>query len=462
MSASFGGKARTTLLTLCAPLLFEGMSLSSINVQLAAIRRDLGLPDSQLQMVAGAFLATYAGFLLLGGRLGDRWGRRRVFLIGVTIFGSASLGAALAWDGWSLIAARACQGVGAAVTAPAAVALIVAAFPLGAARGWALGVLSAMGAVGFSLGVVAGGVLTELLGWRGTFVCYLPLALVTVLVGAFVLRGPGEPSRAATTVAWIPALLITTGLILAVYGLGRIGAASAAGVLGPLGVGALLFVTFAFTQVRDREPLLPRTLLGNPRLTAAGCALAGTFAGITGAMFVTGIHLQDGHGYSPAAAGFAFLPQGIAVACCSPVAGRLAHRYSAQRLLLGGLLTVSAGLFLYIGVERGGYLTHMAPAAILVGAGIAACYPAAVMLASAAAAEGEQATASGILTTYQQAGSALGIAVATAIQAIGPSRNWFGPAALWGCFAFSIAALIGCAVLLAASATRRSRVVVPL
>lgn len=172
----FDGAAWTRLLLLCTAVLFEGMSLSGINVQLAEIQHDLRLQPDQLQLVASAFLTTYAGFLLLGGRCADQWGRRRVFLFGVAIFGTGSLGAALARDALQIIAARAIQGVGSAITAPAAVALIVAEFPVGAARDRALGVFSAMGAAGFSAGVVAVGLVTNGPGWRWAFGLYVPLS----------------------------------------------------------------------------------------------------------------------------------------------------------------------------------------------------------------------------------------------------------------------------------------------
>jgi MFS family permease len=184
----FCGSAWLRLLLLCAAILFEGMSLSGINVQLAEIQRELGLLPDQLQMVASAFLTTYASFLLVGGRSADRWGSRRVFLFGIAVFGTGSLGATLASNALQIIAARAVQGAGAATTAPAAVALITAEFPAGAARNRALGVFSAMGAAGFSLGVIAVGLVTNGPGWRWAFGLYVPLS---AMVLAIAPRVPG-------------------------------------------------------------------------------------------------------------------------------------------------------------------------------------------------------------------------------------------------------------------------------
>ncbi|MFD5483295.1 MFS transporter [Streptomyces hawaiiensis] len=445
---TFDRRAWTTLLVLCTAVLFEGMSLSGINVQLADIRADLALGPDQLQLVAGAFLVAYAGLLLAGGTCADRWGGRRVFLAGVAVFGAGSLGAALAQDALPLVAARAVQGAGAAITAPAAVSLIVANFPEGAPRNRALGVFSAMGAAGFSLGVVTSGLLTEVFGWQGGFVLYVPLTVLVLVIGSRVLRvdeAMNAPRR--RPLPYGSALLATGGLAALIHGVGRVGSATSAEVTAFAGAGLLAILAFLAVQWRSRSPLLPLSLVADRRMAAACVALGGAFAGITGAMFLVATDLQDRQGYSALAAGLAFLPQGIAVGVLSTPSARLADRRPPTLLLLSGLAVITVGQLLYTTVWSGSYITHLLPAALLVGAGIAVAYPAAVMLASAAARE-NQGTASGALVTCQQAGGALGVAAVTGIQSTASGVFLTGPLSLWACFGFAALALLVCSALL--------------
>ncbi|CAL9366898.1 putative MFS-type transporter EfpA [Streptomyces sp. enrichment culture] len=444
----FDARAWTKLLVLCTAVLFEGMSLSSINVQLAGIQRSLDLRPDQLQLVASSFLTMYAALLLAGGKCADQWGHRRMFLTGVGIFGIGSLGAALSQEAVLLITARAVQGVGAAITAPAAVALIVRGFPEGAARNRALGVFSAMGAAGFSLGVVIGGLLTQGVGWRGAFLLYVPLGLAVLATSVRVLERETDTRTPQSRMPWLPALLITGGLVAVVYAVGRVGTGSLAEIALSAAVGTGGVITFLIVQAKAPVPLLPLSLITNRRMAAACLALAGAFAAITGALFLVATELQEHKGYSALTAGLAFLPQGLAVGLLSTPAARMANRRPASRLLLVGLAVITAGQLLYTTVEHGSYATHLLPAALLVGTGIAVAYPAAVMLASAAASLDDQGTASGFLVTCQQAGGAIGVAAVTGIQSIAPGTFWTGPYSLWGCFTFAAASLLGCLLLL--------------
>ncbi len=449
----FDGNAWIRLLLLCTAILFEGMSLSGINVQLAEIQRDLRLLPDQVQLVASAFLITYAGLLLVGGRCADRWGRLRVFLLGVGVFGTGSLGAALAADAVQMVVARALQGAGAALTAPAAVALIVGEFPAGPARNRALGVFSAMGAVGFSLGVTVGGLITSGMGWRWAFGLYVPLSAAVLVTAPRFLAFDRPEERGS--VAWGPALLVTTGLVTLVYAVGRGGTAKPGEVIALLGTGLSLVTVFLLVQSRAAQPLLPLPLLADHRIAAASLALAGAFAGVSGAMFLISLALQKHHGYSPLSAGLAFLPQGLAVGLLSAPAARLATRWRSTRILLAGLLVLVLGQLLYTRAIGGGYTDRLLPATLLVGAGIAGIYPAATMMTAAAARTHEQGVASGVLTTCQQAGGALGVAVAGAIQS-GARANDGDIVGLWVCAAFTAAALAGCAGLLLGHAAARA------
>ncbi|MCT9081067.1 MFS transporter [Streptomyces fulvoviolaceus] len=429
------------LLVLCAAVLFEGMSLSGISIQLADIQRDLELPADRLQLVASAFLATYAGFLPAGGRFADRWGRRRMFRTGVAVFGAGSLAAALAQESLLLVVARAVQGLGAAATAPAAVALIVTAFPEGAARNRALGVFSAMGAAGFSLGVVLGGLLTAGTGWRGGFLLYVPLSLLVLVLARRLPADSGHAAPGERT-GWAQPALLVAGLITTVYAVGRVGSGSIPAVAAVAAAGVSALVVFAIVQSRSRRPLLPPGLATDRRMLAASIGLGGGFAAVTGAMFLVATALQDERGWSALDTGLGFLPQGLAVAALSTAAAGLANGRPPARPLLAGLAVLALGQLLYVTAPTGAYLTGLLPAALLVGAGIALAYPAAALLASAAATARDQGAASGLLTTCQQAGSALGVAAVTALESSAAGSG------LWGCFGCALVACAGCALLL--------------
>lgn len=335
-AARFDRRAWTRLLVLCTAVLFEGMSMSSINVQLPSIQRELRLSPDALQLVASSFLAAYAGLLLLGGKCADRWGHRPMFLAGVAIFSAGSLAAALSRSAALLIAARGVQGAGAAATAPAALALVISGFPEGAPRNKALGVFSAMGAVGFSLGVVSSGLLTQETGWRAAFLMYVPLGLLVLGIGARTLGPSSQSGTHRGPVPWLSGALVTGGLTGVVWAGGLVGTGSAAEVTAAGSIGLAAIALFAVLQARHRAPLLPLSLLADRRMAAAGLALGGAFAGVMGAMLLVATDLQSRDGYSALATGLAFLPQGLAVGLLSAPAARLVNRGPAHQLLLRG------------------------------------------------------------------------------------------------------------------------------
>ncbi|KDN24048.1 hypothetical protein DV20_01265 [Amycolatopsis rifamycinica] len=436
----FGVAAWGRLIALCSALLFEGMSLSGINVQTADIGNALHLAPDTLQLVASAFLTSYAGFLLLGGRWTDAFGARRIFLWGVTVFGLGSLGAALAQNAVEIISARCVQGIGSALTAPAAVALIVHAFPEGRPRSRALGVFGAMGAVGFSLGLVMSGLLTEVFNWRWVFATYVPLTAVVVLAVALLI---GPAPRSAIRAGWPPAVLGTAGLLLTVYEVGRIGTAPAIELVVVIAAGIVLLAAFLRLQARSAHPLLPLRILLDRRMLLASVGLGGMFAAIGGAMFVVGTELQQAGGHTAFDVGLSFLPQGITVSIISLFSGRLMNKLTPSVTVVASLTALAAGMVLYTQVLTGAYLAVFLPACVLVGTSIAAMYPAALTLAGNSATAQEQGTASGLLITAQQAGGALGVAAATGAQTLAGSVS----AAMWTTTAIAALALIGCAAL---------------
>ncbi|PWB82712.1 MAG: hypothetical protein C3F11_10410 [Methylocystaceae bacterium] len=443
----FSNRQWIRLLLLCTAILFEGMSLSSINVQLAHLQRDIVLREDQLSLVSSVFFIAYAGLLLVSGRCADQWGSRRMFMSGIALFGLGSLGSGLAEDAAQLIASRALQGVGAAINAPASFALIVAEFPAGPARNRAIGIFSAMGAVGFSSGLALGGFFTAWFGWRSAFYLYVPLSVLVLAAAPFLL---GDSDRFVKgRIAWLQALVVTSGLVMVVYAISRFESARPF-VAFTIGVaGAFLVGAFFLIQARVHDPLIPLPLLADSRVMGASVALAGAFAAVTGAMFSTAISIQNDYGYSPSDAGLIFLPQGLAVGLLSTHAARLADRRSPIQVLLFGLVVVASGQVLYVLSAAIGYADRLLPGVLLVGAGIAAAYPAAVMLASAAAGPDEQGVVSGILVTSQQFGSAFGAPVATLSGTLLLSaRGGENLAGLWSCVGLAMLTVVISAILL--------------
>ncbi len=304
---------------MCTALLLEGMSLSSTNIQLPAIQRDLGLSDSSLSLVVAAFLASFAGLLMLGGQCADAFGRRRVFIAGVGLFGAASILAGAADGAVQLVTARALQGLGAALSLPAAVSIITNTFEEGRPRDQALAVYSATGAAGFGLGLLAAGASTELLDWRWGFWVYVPCALAAV-IGA-VTSVPAHRPESRTSPPWGSSLLIAWTLVAVIAAaamaqnrLWGLSLATAATALVP----AAWFLTL---QRRGASPPLPRDVVSaRPVLIGVG-SLALGFGTVTSSLFLAGTGLQEDLATALSSPGSRFSRRGP-WSCCCPRSGR--------------------------------------------------------------------------------------------------------------------------------------------
>jgi MFS family permease len=423
---------RTTII--CSALLLEGMSSSSINVQVSAIREDLGLGSALLQLVVGAFLIAYAGLLPAAGRLVDAWSRRGVFLLGVALFGVGCAVCGVAPSGWSLVLGRFIQGAGAALSAPAALALITTGLPAGRRRNRALGLYAGMGAIGFSLGLVLPGFLVAELGWRASFLAFLPLVAVVILF-TWTVRTTPEPT--AERVDLFGAVLLTAVMMLAVSGIGSIGSAPGWVVASQIAAAAAL----ALVVARRKGPAtISAEVLGSRRVLAATVALAAVFAGIVTSMYIAALALQL-RGSDAFAVGLALVPQSLANGAMSLAGARLVTRFRAHRVLAGGMLLLVAGL-VYLGAGfHLPYAVGMLPAIVVIGTAVAMCYPAASIAAIDATPARLHGTAAGFLTTGQNLGGALGVAVATAIAVIPGPVGGPGPAP--GIFASAVFVLLG-------------------
>lgn len=410
MSGSGGGTRRAILALLCTAQLANIMDLSIIQVALPAVQAELGVPTHQLQWVITAYTLTYGGGLLLGGRMGDLFGRRRMLTAGMAIFAAASALGGLATGVGALVAARILKGLAAAVVTPAVMSLLTTSFPEGEARSRALGVLGTASSAGFSLGLILGGILTGTLGWRWVFLGNIPIAVGLTVLAPRLLP---ESERLRQPVDWSGALAVTAGLALLVYACSSWGATGLASTtLWTLLVAALLLLAvFVYMESRNSFPLVPLQLFRNRMLTGA-LAATGIFGAIMGpALFMLTLYLQSVLGFDPLQAGFAFLPQEAVVLVLSPLLGRTVARTGTRPVLAGGLLGFGAAVLTLARISAdGGYVPTVLSGVMLMGVGVACT----IVAGAVAAVEGIPAhlhgLASGLWNTAPQIGSSLGMA----------------------------------------------------
>ena len=422
-------------------------------IALPSIRRELGFSAVDAQWILNGYALAFGGLLMLLGRAGDLWGRRRVFVAGLVLFALASLLGGFSWAPWVLVAARLLQGVGAAAFVPASLSLLAAAFAQGEERNRAFGVYGAMGALGFVAGMVGGGVITEFLGWRWVMFVNVPLALAALLPAPAAVpesRDEGAPR----TLDLVGALTITLGLASLVYAASEVpegGPLSAA----PLGFGALgvvLLSLFVATERRSSAPLVPLRVFEERAVVAPNAAIfLQSMIGIAWLYALT-LHFQEVLGHGPLAAGLLFLPMTLAAVPAAPAAGRLATSFGLRATAASGLVLVVAGLLLMARMSEDGGLPLVLLGMVVGEVGFTLSIVPLEIAASGAAGEDKRGLAAGLLNTSMQLGSASGLAVvATVIAAVSPALGGeaAGPEALvvglrWGllaCVGFAVAAL---------------------
>src|SRR5829696_5112529 len=411
--AGFDRRAWITLLVLCGVLFLDGLDVSMVGVALPSIDSDLNLSTSTLQWVVSGYVLGYGGLLLLGGRTADLLGRRRVLLVALAVFAFASLLGALVDSGPLLIAARFIKGASAAFTAPAGLSIITTTFAEGPARNRALGIYTATGASGFSLGLVLGGLLTTA-GWRWTFLL-LVLAIRVLPYDAPSVRRRGRFDIAgAVTVTG--AML---ALVFAVSGAPEAGWTSAQ-TLGAFAAALILGSAFFAVELRVKEPLVRLGLLRSPVIAGANIAGMTTFACYFGFQFIATLYMQQLLGWSALETALAFLPAGLLVAFGAPRMGPLATRVGTAPLITAGLLSFVVGYALFIRVDVSpDYAIAILPTILLLGLGFALTYPAANMAATSGVPDHEQGLASGLVNTSFQLGGAVGLAIVTAVITAG-------------------------------------------
>ena len=425
-------EARTwaLLAVLCGVLFLDGLDVSMVGMALPSIREELSLTNSQLQWVVSGYVLGYGGLLLLGGRAADLLGRRRVLIVGLSVFVVASAIGGFVNDGTLLVVTRVLKGMSAAFTAPAGLSIITTTFTEGPNRNRALAFYTATGASGFSLGLVFGGLLTEL-GWRWTFLLPVPFALAILLVAPRVIPRDRLIPGARRRYDVAGAVTITAAMLLLVR---TVVEAPASGWGDPLIVASFaavvaLLVTFVTIEMRVPQPLVRLGILRNGSLVRANLGMAAMFGAYVGFQFVGTLYLQTVHGWSPLETALAFLPGGALVALGSPRIGPLVDRYGTPRIIAAGMLAFVVGFALFLRLDGSpSYVGLMLPTMLLIGVGFALCFPAQSIQATAGVADHEQGLASGLVNTSFQLGGAIGLAIVTAVVAGDTSVDAFRPA----------------------------------
>ncbi|GAQ57709.1 MFS transporter [Streptomyces acidiscabies] len=402
----------------CAGQFLVVLDISVVNVALPSMRADLGLSAPSLQWVVNAYAITFAGFLLLGGRAGDLYGRKRTFLVGLALFTLASLTGGLAQSDWELLLARAVQGLGAAILAPSTLTLLTAAVPEGPARARAIATWTAVGAGGGSAGGLVGGVLVDTLSWRWVLLINVPIGAL-VLAGA--LRWLPETRAEIRKRLDVPgALLVTAGLATLAFGISRIeseGWTSSAALL-PLAAGAVLIAAFLAVEARAKSPLMPLGLLRRRQVASANVAMFINGSATFCMWFFMTLYAQNVLGYTPLEAGLATMPSSLAVIAGSKLAPRLMRTTSPRATAVLGALIAAAGFAWQSTMSADGeLLTAIVLPGILMmlGAGLATTPLAS--LATSGAAPGDSGIVSGLINTSRTIGGSLGLAVMATIAA---------------------------------------------
>jgi len=409
------------LALLCVVQFMVVLDIAIVNVALPSIQVDLGFSQQNLQWVISAYALVFGGFLLLGGRAADLLGRRRIFLVGLVVFTLASLFAGLAWSETSLIAARAVQGLGAAVITPAALSILSTTFVEGRERNIALGVWGAVGGFGAAAGVLLGGILTSALSWSWIFFVNVPVGVASFVLAPILLK----ESRDASVKSFdaLGAVLVTGGLSLLVYAITQAGRDGwlAGRTVGFFAASLVLLVGFVVWEMRHSEPLMR---LGILRIkTVSGANVAGFILGTaTFSLFLMlTLYMQQVLGYSPMKTGVGYLAVAGTAIFTSAVAAQLVTRIGVKPVLAIGMTSLTGGLLYFTQVSVGGsYLGDLLPGFLLIAVGLGFSFVPISIAALAGIQPAEAGLASGLINTSQQIGGALGIA---ALSTIATSRT---------------------------------------
>ena len=383
-----------------------------VNIALPHMQRALHFTNTNLAWVLNSYTLVFGGLLLLGGRAGDLFGRRRMFMTGVLIFALASLAGGFAWDqGW-LLAMRALQGVGGAIASPTALALVATTFEEGPARNRAFGVYAAVSGAGAAIGLILGGLLTEWLSWRWVLFVNAPIGVALAIATPFVLA---ESGRSGGRLAATDALTSTVGMAALVYGF--IHAANPASgwgnpaTIASLAIAAVLLTTFVVMQSRSRQPLMPLRLFHNRTRVGAYAVMLIVGAAVFAMFFFLTQYVQKVMGFSPIKAGFAFLPVSATIVVVAQVVSRLVTKVPTRVLIAGGTLVAGCGLLYLSTLEvSSSYVGHVLPSILLIAVGMGTVFVPITLAAVTDVRAEDTGIASAMLNVGQQVGGTIGLA----------------------------------------------------
>jgi EmrB/QacA subfamily drug resistance transporter len=444
-------RKRLALFLLCLASFIAVVDTTIVSIALPSMRRELGFTGADAGWILNGYALTFGGLVLLLGRAGDLYGRRCLFVVGLALFGAASLVGGFAWEPWILVLARFIQGVGAAALVPASLSLLTAIFAEGEERNRAIGIYGAMAALGFVVGMVGGGVITEFLGWRWVLFVNVPVALAALAPAPAVLP-ERRNERAPRSLDLAGALTATSGLGLLIYAISEVpenGWMSTA-TLGFGTLGTLFMVCFVIAERRSSVPLVPFRVLTKTTVVFPNAAIfLQSMVGIAW-LYVLTLYLQEVLGHSALTAGLLFIPMTLASVVAAPLAGRLATRIGVRTTASSGLALVAVGLLLMTPMSVGGGLAFVLLGMVIGESGFMLSNVPLTIVGSGSAGEREGGLAAGILNTSIQLGSAWGLGViatvvAAASAALGGEAG--GPEALVGGLRWGLYACVGFAIL---------------
>jgi EmrB/QacA subfamily drug resistance transporter len=414
MTRANGDRRWPALIVLCTGMLMIILDSTIVNVALPSIQNDLHFTESSLAWVVNAYLITFGGLLLLAGRLGDLIGRRTIFLAGLALFTIASLICGTAQSQEALVVARFAQGAGGALTASVILGIIVTMFPGEEEQAKAIGVFSFVASAGASIGLLAGGVLTQAIDWHWIFFVNVPIGIATAVLALRLVerdRGIGLEKNAD-----VPgAVLVTGALMLGVYTILKAGdyGWGSARTLGFGAITAALLAGFVARESRAAHPLVPLGIFRSRNVSGANLVQMLTVAGMFGMFFLAVLYMQRVLGYSAVATGFAFLPvSGLIGLFSLGFSARLSLRYGAKTIVVPGIVLMTAGLALLTRVPvNGSYLTDLLPSMLLLGTGAGLFFPSITTIAMSGVEPHEAGLASGLLNQSMQVGGSIGLAV---------------------------------------------------
>ena len=401
------------LVLVCLAQFMVVLDATVVNVSLPAIQEDLNMTPTELQWVVNSYALIFGGFLLLGGRAGDLLGRKRLFLAGIVIFTGASLLNGLANSSEFLILARGLQGLGAALVSPAALSIVTTTFREGEERTKAMGVWSAIAAGGGAVGLLVGGILTDLFSWPWIFFVNVPIGIAAFILSLkYVPESKDEKIHRAFDIAG--AVTVTAGLVALVYGIVKAEEKGwvSAHTLGFGVLAAVLLGSFVWIESRSAEPLVRLEIFLLRTIRSANLVMLIVASGLFAMFYFNSLYVQRVLGYSPIEAGLAFVPFTIGIVIGAGLSQTLVKRIGLRSVGIIGMLLGTAGMLLFLRLDVGGdYVTDLLPGIVLVSIGMGMTFVPVTLIATSGIDAGDAGLASGLLNTSQQVGGALGLAI---------------------------------------------------